>query len=323
MSLRPLALAGVLGAAVGGPYVLSQGPDSLGNPWGPSAQPGAEAAAEQAAPAEFDLTPPVAPPPEGPGGKIYGRHASLTGPAGISLADALNWNITKNWVYTHWDRKSTGLSDPQLFGVRVPIVTGAGMTDVAGAVSYYFDNAGTLQKIRLKGRTADTSRLVYLATTAFGMAPRTSAAPGEQLYQAFDGDRLKGELRTRPEGVLWGASPHESFDVAFEATRPGSPYSASSLIPRFQPPGAAGADAATAPGPGQPDAVFPARTVVPDAAPSAEPANEPATEAAADGAAKASGPPTPKLPEFGAPAEAPPRDVKPLDGYRDRFRWPG
>lgn len=317
MSTRPLALAGMLGAAVGGPYLVSQGPDAWESPWGPSPQPAAEQPADDAtAPAAFDLSPPSTPPPTGPGSNVYQSPASLTGPVGISLQDALNWQVTKNWVYRHWDRKSTGLSDPQLFGVRVPIVTGNGMTDVAGAVSYYFDSRGLLQRVRLKGRTADTSRLVYLAATAFGMQPQASAAPGEQLFQARDGKRLIGELRTRPEGVLWGTSPHESFDVSFEATRPDGPHAVNPLAARFEPPSASGGNQPAQPGaPGQSEPVLPARSVVPDA--------KPVPEGAASEADPVGGPPTPSLPEVGAPTAAPPPELKPLDGYRDRFRWPG
>lgn len=317
MSMRPLALAGVLGAAVGGPYVISQAPDKWDGAWGPSPQPAQQQAASEAAyePDPLKFEPPTITTPTGPGSKVYASPASLTGPPGMTLADLLNWNVTKNWVYSHWDRKSTGLSDPELFGVRAPIVTGNGMTDVAGAVSYYFDAAGALQRIRLRGRTADTSRLVYLAASAFGMQPQPSAAPGEQLFQARDGKRLTGELRTRPEGVLWGTSPHESFDVHFEAVRPDGRYAVQPFVPRFEPP--PGATPAVAPvgSAASADPVLPSRSVVPDAKPVPEGSQ---AEAKTQG-----GPPTPKLPEFGSPTEAPPVELKPLGGHRDRFRWPG
>ena len=65
------------------------------------------------------------------------------------------------------------------------------------------------------------------------------------------------------------------------------------------------------------DPGLPGRSVVPDAKPVPESAS------AADAAQPKSGPPTPSLPEFGAPTEAPPHELKPLDGYRDRFRAPG
>jgi len=331
MNGRPLALAGLLGAAVGGPYVMTQAPDEWPNPWGPSTQQSAESTAEgPASQADLATRPPQTDALRGPQAGLYDNPAPLTGPPGLTLEQALRWDVTKNWVYSNWARKSTGLSDPRLFGVRVPLVTGAGMTDVAGSLTYYFDQAGAVQRMRLRGRTADTSRIVYLAGTAFGMTPTLSGAPGEQLFRAYEDKTLRGELRTRPEGVLWGASPHGSFDVFFEATRPGSAYAVTPFVPPLSV-----ADAATStPSAGplaqpQGDPVLPPRAVVPDgeSTPAAAASPEGASAAKTDGADAAEepvgGPPTPQLPKFGSPTAAPPKALEPLDGYRDRFRWPG
>lgn len=321
---RPIALAGLLGAAVGGPYVLSQANNSdWQNPWG--AAPPAAPAESPAPQATFDPLTVANQPPDtgfraGPGTNVYESPASLVGPVGIPLEQAMDWSVDKNWVYRNWARKSTGLSDPVLFGVRVPLVTGSGMTDVAGSLTYYFDAAGVLQRMTLKGRTADTSRVVHLASTRFAMQPATGS-PGDQVFKAVENKKLRGVLRTRPEGTLWATSPHTSFDIEMEVTRPGSPFVARSMAPQLEIPSApapAPPRLAEAQDPNQAGSpVLPSRTFVPDGQPV-----DPKATAAADPNA-VGGPPTPKLPEVGSPTAAPPAELKPLDGYRDRFRWPG
>lgn len=292
---RPFALAGLLGAAVGGPYVLSQAPDGL-SPWGQPAPEPAEVAAATAPADPLALRPPDVSSPVGPGSQVYQSPAPLEGPVGLSLEQALDWSIDRNWVYARWARKSTGLADPQLFGVRVPLVTGSGMTDVAGSLAYYFDNAGVLQRMRLHGRTADTSRIVHLATTRFGMQAQ-NGAPGDQLFRSFERKELRGELRTRPEGTLWATSPHSSFAIDLDVTRPGGPYLVRSEAPRLE---------------------------IPAATPPPAPAGGEGGGAASDAAlrARVGGPPAPTLPKVGAPEAAPRLDLKPLQGHRDQFRWP-
>lgn len=320
---RSLGLAGLLGAAVGGPYVVSQANNgNLASPWG---------ARQAAEPAEQDplaispLDPSRLQSPGGPGDNVYHSPAELGGPVGITLEQALDWNITKNWVYRHWARKSTGLADPTLFGVRVPLVTGSGMTDVAGSMTYYFDNAGILQRMRLRGRTADTSRLVQFATTRLGMQPRRAFSAGDQLFQAIENKRLRGELQTTPESVLWATSPHSSFGVRLETTRPGSDYYVTPQVSEFKVPSpvvaapqVAAADQQTEAG--QP--FLPPRSVIPDGEPRSA-ANSGSTAGVNAQGATTDGQPTSPLPSLGKPTAAPPPAIAPLQGHRERFRWPG
>lgn len=333
MIARRLAMAGLLGGAAAGPYVASQAPDAWENAWGPNSS-ATHSEAQSTDPLAGLGGPPDLSAPGGPGSPIYKSPASLAGPVGLSLEQAINWSVTRNWVYQQWARKSTGLADPTLYGVRVPLVTGAGMTDLAGSLTYYFDRAGALQRIRFHGRTADTSRIVHLATSRFGMQQRQPLSAGDQLFQAVEGDnKLRGELRTRPEGTLWATSPHDSFDVKFEVTRPGSQYTVKPQIPQLEIPSEvarvvdqsnSAAREAIDPNAGTP--FLPPRSVIPDRPPAASQSSTAptSTSSGAKGAsAPVGGPPTPSLPKIGSPTAAPPPAVKPLDGYSQRFRWPG
>ena len=320
MIRRPLMLTGLLGAAAGGPYLASQAPDEWPPLW-PEAN--TQAAQEAEGAPSFNFQPPDASSPRGPGSPAYQSLSALEGPQGLSLEQVFDWNITRNWVYERWARKSTGLADPSLYGVRVPLVTGSAMTDVAGSLSYYFDSSGVLQRIRLNGQTADTTRLAQVAIARFGMQQRLARSPGDQLFQAVEGGRVRGELRTRPDGVLWATSPHESFAVELEMNRPGGtrwvePPKLQLDVPTAPPasPQTAEAAAANAREAGSP--ILPPRSVVPDRPPVSTASNPAGAQSV--GATTQS---TPAPPPVGAPTTAPPSQMKPLDGYRDRFRWPG
>jgi len=149
-----------------------------------------------------------------------------------SLQEVLRFQVSKEWVYQNFDRKSTGLSDPQLFGIRVPLVTGTARTDLAGSLTYLFDAQGQVQHISFRGRTADTTPLVQFLTQTYKFE-RMQAPAGDQLYQVRDGSRVYSELRTKPESVLMETSPLGSFGVVLELGRPGSNKPLQPQIPKL------------------------------------------------------------------------------------------
>jgi hypothetical protein len=144
----------------------------------------------------------------------------------------LRFDVSKEWVYQNWDRKSTGLSDPQLFGIRVPLVTGTQRTDLAGSLTYMFDAQGQVQHISLRGRTADTTALVQFLTQTYQLQ-RMQAPAGEQLFQVRSGSNVYSELRTMPESVLMETSPQGSFGVVLELGRPGSNRPLTPQVPKL------------------------------------------------------------------------------------------
>ncbi len=244
MTSRPLILASLLGASIGVPYVVSR--DSVDARQG---APPVGAPAQYAAAVQPGSVQPFTP---GPGSLVYQSPAPLEGTRMHSLSDVLRFDVTREWVYRNWARKSTGLADPELFGVRVPLVTGTNMTDVAGSLTYYFNDQGQVQHIKLVARTADTTQLVRFLVDTYGFQ-RAQAPTGEQLYQVTYSGRVQSRLVTRPEPVLWATLPHTSFSVELELERPGSnrylpmpethlpiPATADAAVP----PPAAGADQA-------------------------------------------------------------------------------
>ncbi|MCA9258617.1 MAG: hypothetical protein KDA61_05435 [Planctomycetales bacterium] len=218
---RSLALPTLLAASVAVPYVATNAPQWKASrevaATSPSHPSGAYANPDGTLPQMREIPQQLRLPPQGPG--LYPTQTPIEGIATYALNEVLRMDVTKEWVYQRWSRKSTTTADLQWFGVRVPLVSGTQIHDVAGALTYYFDQAGQVQKIALSGRTGDTSQLVQLASGPFGMT-RIAAPPGEQVFQMRRGDEVISELRTRPAAVLWESNPHESFDVSLVVQRP-------------------------------------------------------------------------------------------------------
>ncbi|MCO6047251.1 hypothetical protein NG895_25405 [Aeoliella sp. ICT_H6.2] len=229
---RPVMLAGLLGAAVGVPYVVDHSAEWRDSMMQPASQAQQPADPNSPQVPQFKIPEPMRPP--SPGDHIYSSPAPLEGIATYSLADVLRLDVNKEWIYSRWARKSTGLAEPELFGIRVPLVSGTRMTDVAGSLTYYFDKQGIVQKIRLKGKTADTSELVNLLATRYGFRPATPLVAGEQLFRVDREGVVESELRTQPESVLWATSPHTSFSVDLELNRPGSGRYVQRPMPRIK-----------------------------------------------------------------------------------------
>ncbi|OHB79304.1 MAG: hypothetical protein A2W31_15780 [Planctomycetes bacterium RBG_16_64_10] len=159
--------------------------------------------------------------------KGHGRFRKITdvpleGIPVYDLADVLRMDVTTGWVYSRWSRKSTALADVDLFGVRVPLMTGTKVDDLAGSLTYYFNTAGRVQRISFRGRTGDTRKLVNLLIARYGFRQQLPQVAGEQLYQVRWNGKPISELRIRPAAVLWASTPHASFQVELELERPGS-----------------------------------------------------------------------------------------------------
>lgn len=209
----------MLGAAVGVPYVMSHWPAGSQKGAWPFKSWNRAASSQHASPM---LTPEqMRLPIPSPGSQMFASPAPLEGSPQLSIEHVLRFDVTKEWVYRNWARKSTGLADAELFGIRVPLVTGTGIADLAGSLTYYFDASGQVQHIAFRGRTGDTTRLIDFLARNYKFQRATSPA-GEQLFQVAASAGVQSELRTRPESVLWATAPHGSFAIALELARPGS-----------------------------------------------------------------------------------------------------
>jgi hypothetical protein len=227
----------LLGVTIGLPYVASR----LSGSSATVATPPPGVSAAQAPAAGINLTSPqtattpVASPNsvEGPGSLVYMNTAPLEGAKFQSVDQVLRFDITKDWVYRNWARKSTWPTDVGLVAVRVPLVTGTDITALAGSLTYFFNPQGQLEHIAFRGRTGDATALVSFLARTYQF--QWSQAPvGEQVYQVKRGNRVQSELRTRPESVLWTTAPHSSIAVELELARPGSKRFLPPRVPALQ-----------------------------------------------------------------------------------------
>jgi hypothetical protein len=244
MISRTLAMPTLLAASIAVPYVATNAPKWSERLHAPPAA-AAPAAGDSATPQPAG----AAQPPPQPNAALYPTIAPLEGATMNSLADVLRMDVTKEWVYQRWARKSTALAELDLYGIRVPLVTGTQLHDLAGSLTYFFGIDGRLQRISFRGRTGDTTQLVALAHQRFAMQPQTTVIAGEQLLQARNGETVVSQLRTRPAPVLWSSSPHESFTVELDVQDPAtarplpadaSPTPTAAATPAPQPPPPAG-----------------------------------------------------------------------------------
>jgi hypothetical protein len=147
--------------------------------------------------------------------------ARLNGAQFTSIDQVIRFDISKEWVYQNWDRKSTGATDVGLFSVRVPLVMTPQIYALAGSLTYFFNQAGQVEHISFRGRTGDSAQLVQLLTSRYQLQP-VSAQTGEQVFQLQGEGGIQSELRTHPEPVVYMNSANQSVAVELELARPGS-----------------------------------------------------------------------------------------------------
>jgi hypothetical protein len=153
---------------------------------------------------------------------IHPDAAPLEGFTAVDLGEVLRFDISPEWVYSRWSRKTTALADLQFHGVRVPLVTGTAIDDLAGSLTYYFNRDRQPERIVFQGRTGDARKVIALVTQRYGLLPQRAFNPGEQLYQLRWNDTALSELRVRPASVVWASAPHANYEVSLDLQRPGA-----------------------------------------------------------------------------------------------------
>lgn len=153
---------------------------------------------------------------------IHPDAAPLEGFTAVDLGEVLRFDISPEWVYSRWSRKTTALADLQFHGVRVPLVTGTGIDDLAGSLTYYFNHDRQPERIVFQGRTGDAKKVIALVSQRFGLLPQRAFNPGEQLFQLRWNESAISELRVRPASVVWASAPHANYEVTLDLQRPGA-----------------------------------------------------------------------------------------------------
>jgi hypothetical protein len=168
---------------------------------------GIGASADSTQTANIPATTPATPPLEGPGVRDFG--------------EIFRFDVTTAWVMSRWARVSTGMAQLQLQGYRVPLVTGTGKDDLAGALTYYFGPEQQVKKITFNGTTGDATRLVRMLMTRYGFRRRLANDSGLFVYEVPGKQGgIHSVLRIRPTAVVKANQPHEQFHIDLMLERP-------------------------------------------------------------------------------------------------------
>lgn len=145
----------------------------------------------------------------------------LAGPPVSDFGQVLRFDISPAWVVGRWPRVVTGLAQLQLAGHRVPLVTGTHPSDLAGALTYYFDNTQHCQRITFRGTTGDPSRLIEFLARRYRFARQPANDPSLFLYKAVDrNNQLAGSAEIRPAWTISADRPYRRYDVKLQLERP-------------------------------------------------------------------------------------------------------
>ena len=80
---------------------------------------------------------------------------SIVGAPVTDLREVMRFDISPSWVIERFTRVSTVLADVRLKALRVPIVTGTRVDDLAGTLTYYFDGSGKVQRPNCQPNSAN------------------------------------------------------------------------------------------------------------------------------------------------------------------------
>jgi hypothetical protein len=134
-----------------------------------------------------------------------GHAAPSPSPASPTIEQAFRFDLSPQWVSSRWPRVSTVAGDPKQLGMRVALVTGTRPDDVAGSLTYYFDEHHQLQRLTFTGLTGDPRRLLTAVVTPHGL--KSQPTTGAAHYIAGDPKHPTSEVIVRHLPVVANSQP--------------------------------------------------------------------------------------------------------------------
>ena len=151
-----------------------------------------------------------------------GASPTLVGAQVHDLRDVVRFDISPFWVTQKFARVSTVLADLQLEGLRVPIVTGTRSDSFAGTLTYYFDTAGSVQRVMLHGFTGDPTTISQLMTAQYGLKPEPSLEAGV-MTRRWNGQPIHF-MRLSHAPVVYADAVHQKYTVFIELNQANLPF---------------------------------------------------------------------------------------------------
>jgi hypothetical protein len=148
----------------------------------------------------------------------------------LPLEHVFRLDVSPEWVNQHFERVSTTLADPQMPGMRVPLVTGDRIDDLTGSLTIYFDGSRQSQRMQFHGFTGDPKRLVQLVQSRYQMRPYASMSQALYLSQ-WNGIPTSALNVAFAPATIANHHPHRRYEIRLELNRPAAYFG---LSPEFQ-----------------------------------------------------------------------------------------
>lgn len=132
----------------------------------------------------------------------------------------IRFDLRTDSITQNWSRVTTVQSEHFLLGMRVAVVTGPEISDLAGSVTYYFDEQDQLQRISLQGFTGDASRLIAHCEQGYQLEKQATLDAG--MYIAQWNGMPSSVLHIARAPVIRADSPRTQYYVTLELNRPSS-----------------------------------------------------------------------------------------------------
>lgn len=153
---------------------------------------------------------------------FQGTGRGIVGTPVTDLREVMRFDITPQWVMDRFSRVSTVLAELQLKALRVPIVTGTRVDDLAGTLTYYFDGQDRLQRVSMHAFTGDPQRLAGAMTDHYGMQQEPNLEAG--VYTKRWNGLPVHFLRLTRSSVVHADALHQKYTVFLELNQPDLPF---------------------------------------------------------------------------------------------------
>jgi hypothetical protein len=140
----------------------------------------------------------------------------------VDLREVLRFDVNPAWVMQNFPRVTTVLAETRLDGLRVPFVSGTQATDIAGALTYYFDATQSVKRIQFHGKSGDPTMLSGLMVQFYRLEPEASL--GGHLYTTRWNNRITSVLQLTPAPVIYAHDQNARFQVFLEINQPSTEY---------------------------------------------------------------------------------------------------
>ncbi len=146
-----------------------------------------------------------------------------------SIDQVFEFSKGPDWMFGNFPRVSSQTVDSGLTGLRVAMVSGTQLDDLAGSLTYYFDPNQQLRRIGFMGNSGDPERLVTFLTGQYGFQPEPEFGAG--LFARRENGQVASALRLRQAQIVRQSQPRNRYQVQLELNQPGA---GGTLSPEFQ-----------------------------------------------------------------------------------------